>query len=432
MTWKEKLEKAEILFGEAKAILENPEASAEDKEKVEGLMAEAKGLKDEAIQLKDILDTAKTDILAHLKSEGGDEDGDPSEGDKPKEFKDWGDFLYHVWLKQARNQDDERLRYFTESVQSGMEEKQMAEATGASGGFLVPVEFLAQLQAVMGEQSLVRSRATIIRMRRRQLAIPVLDQTGTAAGLPHWFGGMRFYWHAEAEQKTLTEPTFRRVNLVAHKLIGYTYASDELLDDSAISLSDFLSGPLGFAGGVSWMEDYSFFMGTGAGQPRGVVTAPATIVVPRAVAGTIGIADVVNMVQNFLPSGRGVWFVTQSAMAAMIQMAGPAGNPSYFWQPSLREGVPGYLMGMPVIWTEKLPLMGTQGDILLADWRYYIIGDRQATTVESTRFDRWRTDETSWRVTHRVDGQPWLSTPLTYQDGVTTVSPFVVLGDVAS
>jgi len=28
-----------------------------------------------------------------------------------------------------------------------------------------------------------------------------------------------------------------------------------------------------------------------------------------------------------------------------------------------------------------------------------------------------------------VDGQEWLSTPLTYEDGTTQVSPFVILGD---
>jgi regulation of enolase protein 1 (concanavalin A-like superfamily) len=32
---------------------------------------------------------------------------------------------------------------------------------------------------------------------------------------------------------------------------------------------------------------------------------------------------------------------------------------------------------------------------------------------------------------HRVDGQPWLNAPLTYQDGTTQVSPFVTLTDHA-
>jgi HK97 family phage major capsid protein len=83
---------------------------------------------------------------------------------------------------------------------------------------------------------------------------------------------------------------------------------------------------------------------------------------------------------------------------------------------------------MPVFWTEKLPLIGQQGDILLADMKYYLVGDRQATTVETTKFDRWAYDETSFRCTHRCDGQPWLSVPLPLQDGTSTVSPFVILG----
>jgi HK97 family phage major capsid protein len=86
-------------------------------------------------------------------------------------------------------------------------------------------------------------------MARRQINLPVLDQTGTTAGVPHWFGGMRFYWAEEASAKTETDANFRQVSLVAHKLIGYTRASDELVDDSAISLDAFLSGPLALRSG---------------------------------------------------------------------------------------------------------------------------------------------------------------------------------------
>jgi HK97 family phage major capsid protein len=305
----------------------------------------------------------------------------------------------------------------------------MVESVGAAGGFLVPTEFLAQLQGVMAEDSLCRSRSTIIRMRRRQIDIPVLDQTGTTAGIPHWFGGMQFYWTEEATAKTSTDAAFRKIALVAHKLIGYTYASDELVADSAISLADFLSGPLGFAGGLAWMEDWAFINGTGAGQPLGVINAGATITVNRAAAPNVGLVDLLNMLENFLPSGRGVWFYTQSALRELMEISGPAGNASYVFMPSAREGVPGTIFGYPAIRTEKCPRLGTAGDFILGDWRYYLIGDRQATTVESTQFDRWNYDETSWRAVHRVDGQPWLSQPLTYQDGTTQVSPFVILGD---
>ena len=221
--------------------------------------------------------------------------------------------------------------------------------------------------------------------------------------------------------------SFRSVELVAHKLIGYTVASDELVADAAISLGDFLAGPLGFAGGVAWMEDYAFLRGSGAGQPLGVINAGATITVARqAVATPVQYVDLVNMLESFLPSGRGAWFITQSALSNLMTIQDP--NGSYVWQPNAREGMPQTIFGFPVFFTEKLPTVGNAGDVLLADWSYYLIGDRQATTIESTQYDQWRYDKTSWRVVHRVDGQPWLSTPLTLQDGTIQISPFVILG----
>ena len=48
--------------------------------------------------------------------------------------------------------------------------------------------------------------------------------------------------------------------------------------------------------------------------------------------------------------------------------------------------------------------LGTTGDVLLADFSFYLIGDRQSTTVESTKFEAWQYDKTSWRAVHRVDG----------------------------
>ncbi len=415
-------------FAEAKALLEK--ATPEDKERIESILTEARDLKSRAMQLKDITDNM-ADVIN--RQEAAKPDENKSERKSKTAWKDWGEFLHAAWMApQLKKADiDPRLEAFKEvDDESGHSTKQMAENVGAQGGFLVPAEFMADLQAVIGENSLVRPRATIIRMRRRQIDIPVLDQTGTTANIPHWFGGMRFYWTEEAAEKTHTEATFRQVALVAHKLVGYTYASDELVSDSAISLADFLGGPLGMAGGIAWNEDYCFFLGTGAGQPLGVINAGCTISVaaqanPPA-PGSIYI-DLVNMMENFLPTGRGEWFINQRHMSDLLTMNGPAANPSYIWGSAI-TGAPNTLLGLPVHFTEKLPGPATAGSILLADFRYYLIGDRQATTVESTQYDRWKYDQTSWRAVHRVDGQPWLSTWLTLADGTSTVSPFVILG----
>jgi len=434
MNYQAKLDEAKAKFAEARALLLDPNSTVEDKGRVEGLMEEGRALKLQAAQLQEISDSFD-DILAKHGAERSEEvDGEPEQRGK-KKFADWSDFLYSAWRANHKDgsfrKTDPRLVYFKEEPKDGMSEletKVMTEGTGASGGFLVPLEQMAELQGVIANNSIVRSRgATVIRMRRRQISLPVLDQTGTTAGVPHWFGGLLFYWAEEATEKTVSDASFREVVLTAHKLIGYTTASDELVDDAAISLGDFLSGPLGFAGGVSWMEDYAFINGSGVGQPLGVINAGATITVNRAAKNLIGYGDLCDMVEAFLPSGTGSWTLTQSALSSLLQLQGPAGNPSYIWGSAISGG-PATLLGYPVTFSEKNPRIGTAGDAILADWKYYLIGDRQATTVESTQYDLWRYDKTSWRVVHRVDGQPWLSAPLTYQDGTTQVSPFVILG----
>jgi len=421
----ELLGQADALFNRAK------EQPYEDAEKT---LVEARQLKARAIQLKEI-EAHMGEAARRVETKQEQKDAAAEERKDPKQFRDWEEYLRAAWwASHPKNNKgaDPRLQSFKDESEPGHEKKDLAENVGASGGFLVPVEFLAQLQQVIGENSIVQPRATIIRMKRRQVDLPVLSQTGTTAGVPHWFGGISFYYGEENAEKTESDPAFRKVTLSAHKLYGYTRSSDELVEDSAISLADFFSGPLGFAGGVAWWRDYTFLRGTGVGQPLGVVNAGATITVARAAVGTpIQYVDLVNMMESFLPSARGVWVAHQSTMSNFLTMVDPLGG--YIWHPNYSGGgiagaMPGTLFGLPIIFTEKLPRVGSAGDVLLADFRYYLVGDRQAATIETTKYDRWRYDQTSWRVVDRHDGQPWLSAPLTLQDGTSQVSPFVILG----
>jgi HK97 family phage major capsid protein len=100
--------------------------------------------------------------------------------------------------------------------------------------------------------------------------------------------------------------------------------------------------------------------------------------------------------------------------------------------PNINDTAPGKLFGYPVVFTEKLPVPGVTGSVILCDWKYYLIGDRQGTTIESNNSELFRYDQTSWRAVHRVDGQPWLSAPLTLSDGSSQVSPFVQLSTKAT
>lgn len=309
--------------------------------------------------------------------------------------------------------------------------KALAENVGATGGFLVPAEFQARLLTVAATQTIVRPRAQIIRMNRRTVSIPALAQTEVVSGGFNWFGGIKTYYTPEGGQKGASQPSFRQITLTAHKMTGYTASSDELLDDSAISLQDFLMGDMGFPGAMAHQADYDYLQGDGVGKPKGVINSDATLVHPRETAGSIGYEDLTGMLAKAMPNTQLVWVITQSAMAELLNLQGPSGNPLYLWANAV-SGAPNTLLGYPVIFTDKLPPLGTQGDVLLAAFAYYLIGDRQAVTMDVSIHELFRNDQTSWRAFMRHDGQCWLDAPISYGRGeeVGQISPFVVLGDV--
>lgn len=401
----------------------NAPGGAEVLEEVEKMMADAEAMAAKATKYNELNARAGNDFVSDEKQHG------VPQGDKPMWSKNFGEFLVAV-KAASKGKPDPRLKFF-DSETPESERKDLAEATGSTGGYLVPTEFRAEMLAAVAENSIVRPRAMVIPMSRRTIEVPALKQDGTTAGQPHWFGGMLAFWEAEAATMTETEPAFRNIQLTAHELTAVTHASNNLLADSAISLAALLTGPRGFPGVVAWKEDYAFLNGSGAGEPLGILNAPATISVDRvgSSSGTITFDDLTNMMGAFLPSGKGVWVASIAAKAALLRMAGPTATNyagSYLWG-SAKDGVPDSLMGYPIIFSEKLPALGTSGDIVLADFSHYYIGDRQNTTVDSTDQARWLRNQTSWKVTHRVDGQPWLNLPFTLADGTTKISPFVKL-----
>jgi HK97 family phage major capsid protein len=85
------------------------------------------------------------------------------------------------------------------------------------------------------------------------------------------------------------------------------------------------------------------------------------------------------------------------------------------------------LLGFPLFCSEKLPALGTKGDLILIDPRNYLIGDRTQSTITASDRVNFLKNQVTFRKTRRCNGQPWIEKPITLRDGTTTVSPFVVL-----
>ena len=421
----ELFEESQVLFKNAQTIATNKESTAEDLIKAKRMFEDGKEKRSHSAMLQELEGLAAEQMpQAPAPSKSGD-------------FKSLGEMLVSVHGATFKNRHDPRLKMARTDVgpQDGkggwqMESKDLVENIGASGGFTVFPEHLNTLFQMQQLERIIRQRSTVLPMRSRVMQVPVLDQTGAPAAGSSYYGGAIAYWTEEGVLKTESQPAFRQMSLVAHKLVVYTEASDELLADSAVPLEALLQGL--FRSVVMNEEEWAFINGNGAGQPLGVVTANTvaglgpTIVVTRAGASAISIVDIFNMLSQFQGSSP-VWIAHQSTMPQLLGMNGPAGNSSYVWIGNGRDAMPTTLMGYPVFFVENAMPLGTSGDIILGDFSKYLIGDRQMVTIDASKHNKFEYDLTSWRAVHRVDGRPWLSAPITYRDGTTTVSPFVIL-----
>lgn len=294
-----------------------------------------------------------------------------------------------------------------------------SETDPATGGFLVPEEMRSTLLQLALEQSVVRSRATVITMGSLSTSIPFVDATTHVGSV---FGGMVFYWVGEGSSITPTEAKFGRVKLEASKLVGGARVPNELWAD-APALSTWLetAAPMG----IAFYEDVAFINGSGVGQPLGIRNAACKITAARAGANDIVPADIYGMYARMLPQslGSAVWLVNQTLLPHLFAMETSGGDFPMGIVNIANQPMP-TILGRPMIVTEKIPALSNADDIMFVDWRYYLIGDRQAVSLDYSEHSRFMNDETELRLIERVDGRPWVQSALTPLNG-DTVSPVI-------
>jgi HK97 family phage major capsid protein len=314
--------------------------------------------------------------------------------------------------------------------------KNAAASSGepASGGFLVPEAFRAELLSLSLEASVVRPRARIVPMETSRVVYPYIDSTSHASNV---FGGVQGYWTPESGQMTDVAATFGRLALEAWKLTAFANVPNELIADSALSFEAFIRST--FPQALAYFADVAFLSGNGAGQPLGILTDgnAARVSVAKEsgqAADTIVWENIVKMYARMLPQslGSAVWVVSPDVFPELATMAlsvGTGGGP--IWLNNGVGGPPATILGRPVVISEKVENLGDQGDINFIDFSYYLVGDRQAMTVSSSEHFRFQNGETSFKFVERLDGRPWLQSALTPRNGGSTLSPFVTLDERA-
>lgn len=323
-------------------------------------------------------------------------------------FKNFGEFLHKVKGKQP-------------------EIKDLSEVSGDGGGYLVPEQYANEVLRIALDGNVVRnSGARVIPMMSNIIRIPALQMSSNASG--SIYGGVSAYWGAENTSMTESQPKFDRITLELKKLYGYCEDPNELEEDAMVSMSALLTQM--FADVLAFEEDITFISGNGVNQPLGVLNAPCLTTVSRTSASEIRTLDVINMMARFNGSlDRAVFNLNQTVMPYIHQLRDA--NDNYIFHPgnagNISGKAPGTLYGIPLRISEKFSAVGTTGDLLLADWGYYLIGDKGGLRIDYSQHFKFQTDQMAYRIVRRVDGQPWLKTAITPRNGGSTLSPFVAV-----
>jgi hypothetical protein len=352
-----------------------------------------------------------------------------------------GDFLRTVVRAIGEQEPDAKAACF-KRLQTPWREggygstRALNEGTGSAGGFTTPVIYEQEFFRVAAEQGVLAPAARVVTLGARTVEWTALDQTiAGVSGQSTFFGGVKVYRKREADQRTSSQPAFSKIQLNAIDLTAYTEISRDLVMDTTQNIDGLVTDLIG--GAIGWKEDYECLQGTGSGEFQGIIGAPCTLSVTRNTSSTIKYQDIMSMYKRLLPQSMKSpslrWIIHPYTLDTLMTIQDPSGR--FIMLPYPTAGPEGTLQGSliyrllayPVMVTEKVPTVGTAGDLILADPSAYLLGRRSGLEIGLSEHFKFDTDALAIRAKIRNDGQPWLKKYVTLQDNSSTLSAFVVL-----
>lgn len=341
--------------------------------------AEAKGIGDKVKTLEEALATERKEREAlEVKLNRG---GLPSGNGKSQEAKD-GDL---------REIGEAFRRYIKSGDKSGfadLEAKALMVGSDPDGGYAVIPEFSNRITAAVKEISPMRQLADV-----RTISTDALEEL-------YDIGDATASWVGEVSARTETSsPPLGKWRIPAHELYAMPKASQQILDDSAIDIGNWLVGKVSTR--FAQLEGAAFHTGDGVGKPCGfldygaeaVTTADATRAwgklqyVPTGNASDFPASNQMDplvdlqaeLKAQYLPNAS--WLMNRRTAAKIRKMKD--GQANYIWQPSTQLGTPPMLLGHPVYLSEDMPSTGANAfPVAFGDFkRGYTIVDRLGIRV---------------------------------------------------
>lgn len=266
-----------------------------------------------------------------------------------------------------------------------VELKAFTGTTGDAGGYAVPREIDATIDAVLKSASPIRGIANVVKVGSAGYRKLV-----TTGGTPSGWAG-----ETQARPETGT-PVFAEIAPPMGELFANPSASQAMLDDAAFDVEQWLAGEI--AAEFARAEGAAFVDGDGVNRPRGFLRAPLAAAGDAArpfgtlqylASGTAGnfgadagerLIDLVQMLRA--PYRQGACFVMNAATVARIRKLKTLDG-RFLWAPGLVAGQPATLLGYPVVEAEDMPDIAADAPaIAFGNFRAgYLVAERSETAI---------------------------------------------------
>lgn len=302
------------------------------------------------------------------------------------------DQVRHVVERNAHdNKQPEHLRLFNKLMREGERaltsedwstlRNTMSVGTAAQGGYTVPIEVAASVADALKAYGGMRSCAEVFRTTAgNDINFPTSDGTAEVGELI-----------GENTTATGADPSFGVVTIKTYKFSSKIVAVPfELLQDSSVDMESFIRTRL--VTRLGRITNTKFTVGTGTGEPNGVVTAAASGKV-----GTTGqtltviFDDLVDLIHSVDPAYRNLgnckFMMSDSSLKILRKLKDSQGRPIFLpGYDGLGKAMPDSVLGYPIVINQDIAAMAANAkSILFGDFSFYKI--RDAMDMQMFRFD---------------------------------------------
>jgi HK97 family phage major capsid protein len=212
-----------------------------------------------------------------------------------------------------------------------------------------------------------------------------------------------------------TDPTLDRTTFDAYKYGSLVQVASEVIQDSGINILEFLGRDMGRS--LGRIVDADLVVGTGTGEPRGLMVALASAgsvtsggsLIDPTYEKLVDMAYAVN--DEYRQRNSAGWLLRDSTAAVVRKIRDGAGGTvgAAMWQPSLTQGIaggePDRLLGYPVYTDPNVASLASNARVMaFGDFSAYFVrhvGDVLLERSDDFAFDR---DLVTLRAKWRVDG----------------------------